>query len=74
MINSLGNHTPAETTSTQNSTAPLAKSPDELLKLFRDQFTVQFPYAIISTNVTAVELHDKQPWLYRIFDPDVLGW
>lgn len=25
-----------------------------------------FPYAIISPNMTAAELHDRQPWLYRM--------
>jgi hypothetical protein len=66
LTNFLGNYTPAEIASTQNSTVPPVKSPDELLQIFRTQFTVQFPYAIISPNVTAVELRDKQPWLYRM--------
>lgn len=66
MTNLLENYTSTETASTKNSTVPPAKSSDELLQIFRVQFTVQFPYAIISPNVTAVELRDKQPWLYRM--------
>jgi hypothetical protein len=59
-------HTPASTSSLPNSTSPPVKSPDELLQTFKHQFMVQIPYAIISPTVSAEELYDKQPWLYRV--------
>jgi hypothetical protein len=64
-INLLGTHIPAETVPAYNSNAPAIRSPDELLQIFRVQFLAQSPYAVISPNVTAAELHEKQPWLYR---------
>jgi len=66
MTNFVENYTPTENASTPNSTVPPVKSPDELLQIFRVNFTVQFPYAIISPSVTAVELLKKRPWLYRM--------
>lgn len=66
ITNFSGIYTPAETASTQNTTTAPVKSPDELLHLFRSQFMVHFPYAVISSDVTATELHGSQPWLYRM--------
>jgi hypothetical protein len=63
--NLLATHIPAETASAYNSNALAIKSPDELLQIFRVQFLAQSPYIVISPNVTAAELHERQPWLYR---------
>jgi len=66
MIDSLGNYTPAEKEFIQNGTVHPTRSPDELLQIFRDQFAVHFPYAVISPHITASNLQDQQPWLYKM--------
>jgi hypothetical protein len=43
-----------------------AHTPEDLLNLFRERYASLCPYGILAPNDTALELREKQPWLYRI--------
>ena len=45
------------------STDLQVKNPDQLLKIFRECFEIDFPYIIIPPNITSRELKAKRPWL-----------
>jgi hypothetical protein len=41
------------------------KEGDDLLSIFREQFSPRFPFIIIPPNLSSSELQAQKPWLYK---------